>query len=78
MQLIILVYHYTGVSQHLVIYVWIRLLVASYIFMSAYGHFSYFWYKGDYSLQRLCQVGTFSVPFVGNFAEFLFCRCSLG
>jgi hypothetical protein len=24
--------------------------------MSAYGHFSYFWYKGDYSLQRLCQV----------------------
>ncbi|XP_062519091.1 N-acetylneuraminate 9-O-acetyltransferase-like isoform X2 [Corticium candelabrum] len=56
MQLVILAYHYVGASQELRIYVWIRVLVASYIFMSAYGHFSYFWSKGDYGLVRVCQV----------------------
>lgn len=59
MQLVILAYHYTGASQHLAIYVWIRVLVAAYIFMSAYGHFSYFWHKGEYGLQRVCQVCMF-------------------
>ncbi|XP_065834180.1 N-acetylneuraminate 9-O-acetyltransferase-like, partial [Oscarella lobularis] len=56
MQLIILAYHYLGASADLRVYVWIRVLVASYLFMSAYGHFNYFWNKGDYSLYRFSQV----------------------
>ncbi|XP_048576358.1 N-acetylneuraminate 9-O-acetyltransferase [Nematostella vectensis] len=58
MQLVILLYHYIGASQTLPIYVFIRLLVASYLFMSGYGHFLFFWTKGDYSLFRFCQVMT--------------------
>ncbi|CAB3988591.1 Hypothetical predicted protein [Paramuricea clavata] len=55
-QLMILLYHYIGASKVLPFYVFIRLLVASYLFMSAYGHFTYFWKKGDFSLYRMCQV----------------------
>ncbi|XP_028402866.1 N-acetylneuraminate 9-O-acetyltransferase-like [Dendronephthya gigantea] len=55
-QLMILLYHYIGASKVLPFYVFIRLLVASYLFMSAYGHFTYFWKKGDFSLYRVCQV----------------------
>ncbi|XP_068751421.1 N-acetylneuraminate 9-O-acetyltransferase-like isoform X2 [Montipora capricornis] len=58
MQLVILLYHYTGASQVLPIYVFIRLLVASYIFLSGYGHFSFFWSKGDFGFYRFCQVLT--------------------
>lgn len=58
MQLVILLYHYIGASKVLPIYVFIRLLVASYLFLSGYGHFSYFWNKGDFGLYRFCQVIT--------------------
>ncbi|KAM7442313.1 N-acetylneuraminate 9-O-acetyltransferase [Porites harrisoni] len=58
MQLVILLYHYTGASKVLPIYVFIRLLVASYLFLTGYGHFSYFWNKGDFGLYRFCQVMT--------------------
>ncbi|KAJ7390613.1 N-acetylneuraminate 9-O-acetyltransferase [Desmophyllum pertusum] len=58
MQLFILLYHYIGASKVLPIYVFIRLLVASYIFLSGYGHFSFFWNKGDFGLYRFCQVMT--------------------
>lgn len=58
MQLVILLYHYTGASKVLPIYVFIRLFVASYLFLSGYGHFSFFWNKGDFGLYRLCQVLT--------------------
>eukprot|EP00118_Oscarella_pearsei_P014946 m.131172 g.131172 ORF g.131172 m.131172 type:complete len:778 (+) comp38040_c0_seq18:156-2489(+) len=56
MQLVILAYHYLGASQDLQVYVWVRVIVAAYLFMSAYGHFNYFWNKGDYSLFRFSQV----------------------
>jgi len=58
MQLVILLYHYIGASKVLPIYVFIRLLVASYLFLSGYGHFSFFWNKGDFGLYRFCQVIT--------------------
>ena len=56
MQIIILVYHYTGGSQILPIYEVIRLLVASYIFMTGFGHSIFFARKADYSLKRSASV----------------------
>ena len=56
MQFIILVYHYTGASKVLWIYEIIRLLVASYIFLSGFGHTVYFYRKADYSLRRCAAV----------------------
>ncbi|XP_066263455.1 N-acetylneuraminate 9-O-acetyltransferase-like isoform X1 [Branchiostoma lanceolatum] len=56
MQLVILIYHYTGTSSYLPIYMHIRILVAMYLFQTGYGHFFYFWNKGDYGIVRLCQV----------------------
>lgn len=56
MQFIILIYHYTGASKILWIYEIIRLLVASYIFLSGFGHTVYFYRKADYSLRRCSAV----------------------
>ncbi|XP_077970440.1 N-acetylneuraminate (7)9-O-acetyltransferase-like isoform X2 [Styela clava] len=56
MQLIILIYHMSGASVNVPIYMHIRILVAMYLFMTGYGHFSYFWHKGDYSLYRVLNV----------------------
>ena len=56
MQCIILIYHYTGASRVLWIYEIIRLLVASYIFLSGFGHTVYFYRKDDYSLRRCAAV----------------------
>lgn len=56
MQVLILAYHYTGGSKVLWIYRIIRLLVASYLFMSGYGHAAYFYQKKDFSLKRVVAV----------------------
>lgn len=56
MQFIILIYHYTGASKVLWIYELVRLLVASYLFMTGFGHTVYFYKKGDYSLRRVASV----------------------
>ena len=56
MQLIILIYHYTGASKILWIYQIIRLLVASYLFMSGFGHTLFFYNRADYSLRRCATV----------------------
>ena len=56
MQLIILIYHYTGASKILWIYEMVRLLVASYIFMTGFGHTVYFCQKADYSFRRSAAV----------------------
>lgn len=56
MQFIILIYHYTGASKVLWIYKIIRLFVASYIFLSGFGHTVYFYRKADYSLRRCAAV----------------------
>uniref|UniRef100_A0A670Y7C4 N-acetylneuraminate (7)9-O-acetyltransferase n=1 Tax=Pseudonaja textilis TaxID=8673 RepID=A0A670Y7C4_PSETE len=56
MQLVILIYHISGASTFLPVYMHIRVLVAAYLFQTGYGHFSYFWIKGDFGICRVCQV----------------------
>ncbi|XP_052234383.1 N-acetylneuraminate 9-O-acetyltransferase-like isoform X2 [Dreissena polymorpha] len=56
MQLVILIYHITGASKILPIYMHIRVLVSGYLFLTGFGHFTYFWKKGEYDLFRYCQV----------------------
>lgn len=56
MQFVILLYHYTGASKVLGIYKIIRILVASYLFMTGFGHTAFFHRKSDYSLRRCAAV----------------------
>lgn len=56
MQFVILIYHYTGASTILWIYQLIRVLVASYLFMTGFGHTVFFLRKQDYSLKRFATV----------------------
>ncbi|OCT75693.1 N-acetylneuraminate 9-O-acetyltransferase [Xenopus laevis] len=56
MQLVILIYHISGASSFLPVYMHVRVLVAAYLFQTGYGHFSYFWLKGDFGIYRISQV----------------------
>lgn len=56
MQALVLIYHYTGSSQILGIYKLIRILVASYLFMTGFGHTIFFYQSSDYSLRRYAAV----------------------
>ena len=56
MQFIILIYHYTDASKVLWIYQIVRLLVASYLFMTGFGHTVFFLKKKDYSFRRVAAV----------------------
>ena len=56
MQFLILIYHYTGASKILWIYEIVRLLVASYVFMTGFGHTVFFYQKSDYSFRRSATV----------------------
>ncbi|KAG9229725.1 10 TM acyl transferase domain found in Cas1p-domain-containing protein [Amylocarpus encephaloides] len=56
MQFLVLIYHYTHASPILWIYEIVRLVVASYLFLTGYGHTMYFLQKGDYSFKRVTTV----------------------
>jgi hypothetical protein len=56
MQCVVLIYHYTWGSKVVPIYKVVRLLVASYLFLSAWGHTVYFLRTSDYSLRRVASV----------------------
>ncbi|XP_049269076.1 N-acetylneuraminate 9-O-acetyltransferase [Rhipicephalus sanguineus] len=70
MQLVLLVYHMTGASQVLPVYVHVRALVSAYLFLAGYGHFSYFWHQADFGLLRLARV-----LFRTNLLVVLLCLC---
>jgi hypothetical protein len=56
MQFFILIYHYTHGSNVLWIYKIVRLLIASYLFMTGFGHAMYFLKTRDYSSRRVVGV----------------------
>ena len=56
MQIVILFYHYYGMSSTFWIYKLVRLLVAAYLFLLGYGHSTYFRKTGDFSFRRLVTV----------------------
>lgn len=56
MQAVVLIYHVTGASNVLPIYMHLRLINSAYLFLSGYGHFCYFWQTGDVSLVRFARV----------------------
>ena len=56
MQFVILIYHYTGASKVLWIYEIVRILVASYLFMTGFGHTVFFYRRADYSLRRSMSI----------------------
>lgn len=56
MQVVILLYHYFGMSKVLWAYQLIRLLVASYLFLTGFGHTIFFLKTDDFAWRRLAMV----------------------
>ncbi|KIW28956.1 uncharacterized protein PV07_04807 [Cladophialophora immunda] len=56
MQIVILFYHYFGLSKVLWVYQFVRLLVSSYLFMTGFGHTTYFITTNDFSFRRVASV----------------------
>jgi len=70
MQLVILVYHMTGASSSVPIYMHVRVLISAYLFLTGYTHATYFWQKGKTGITRMIQV-----LFKMNFLTIVLCMC---
>jgi N-acetylneuraminate 9-O-acetyltransferase len=53
---IILFYHWTGAEKQMWIYITVRLLIASYIFLVGYEHTLYLYETADYSIRRVAII----------------------
>lgn len=53
MQVMFVWYHYFAAKEW---YNWIRVYIASYVWMTGFGNFSFFWVRGDYSLWRVLKM----------------------
>ena len=56
MSIIVMLHHWTDTSGQLPQYIILRLAIASYLFIHAYGHTMYFYQQEDYSLRRIAGV----------------------
>lgn len=56
MQLAILIFQMTDASGILPVYMHIHVLISAYLFLSGYGHFCYFWQRGEAGIVRFFQV----------------------
>ncbi|XP_039127108.1 protein REDUCED WALL ACETYLATION 2 [Dioscorea cayenensis subsp. rotundata] len=53
MQVLFVMYHYFAAKE---IYNAIRIFIASYVWMTGFGNFSYYYIRKDFSLARFCQM----------------------
>ena len=56
MSIFVLLHHWTATESRLSLYITLRLIIASYLFITAYGHTMYFYQRQDYSLRRISSV----------------------
>ncbi|MBZ3871326.1 CAS1 domain-containing protein 1 [Sciurus carolinensis] len=67
--LVLGVFYNENTKEFLPVYMHIRVLVAAYLFQTGYGHFSYFWIKGDFGIHRVCQTYSIWASSCKNKAE---------
>ena len=62
------------------VYLLVRVLVAAYLFLSGYGHFSFYWKTGNFKIMRFIQVIlvllTYKYVHIGLFVQSV--ACSVG
>jgi hypothetical protein len=56
MIIVVLIYYMTGASRIIPIYMQIKVLISTYLFLCGYSHFSYFWQTGNGGLSRFLNV----------------------
>ncbi|KAJ1529582.1 hypothetical protein ONE63_006352 [Megalurothrips usitatus] len=56
MQLTLMIYRMTDAQVNLPVYMHMHVLISAYLFLSGYGHFCYFWQRGEAGLVRFCQI----------------------